>query len=74
MDRRNFVRLAGMNVMAGALNRVPTSCRAAAVESDTPEREASTPRKALMKVGHQHQSSDEILRLLAAFGVNHMCW
>jgi len=26
-----------------------------------------------MKVGHQHESSDEILRLLAAFGVDHIC-
>src|SRR5947208_15125451 len=26
-----------------------------------------------MKVGHQHESSDEVLKLLAAFGVNNMC-
>jgi mannonate dehydratase len=26
-----------------------------------------------MKVGHQHESSDEILRLLAALGVNNIC-
>ena len=26
-----------------------------------------------MKLGTQHQSSDEILRILAALGVNHIC-
>jgi mannonate dehydratase len=26
-----------------------------------------------MKVGHQHESADEILKLLAAFGVNNIC-
>lgn len=31
------------------------------------------PRKALMKAGTQHGSSDGILRVLAAFGVNHIC-
>src|SRR4029453_1935764 len=31
------------------------------------------PRKVAMKVGHQHYSSNEILTLLAAFGVNNIC-
>lgn len=30
-------------------------------------------RKALMKAGTQHDSSDEALRVLAAFGVEHIC-
>jgi mannonate dehydratase len=30
-------------------------------------------KKALMKAGTQHNSSDEVLRVLAAFGVNHIC-
>jgi mannonate dehydratase len=34
---------------------------------------AAPARTALPKVGTQHGSSDEILRLLAAFGVNHIC-
>jgi len=34
---------------------------------------AAPARAALPKVGTQHGSSDEILRLLAAFGVNHIC-
>jgi mannonate dehydratase len=31
------------------------------------------PAKALMKAGTQHDSSDDTLRTLAAFGVNHIC-
>jgi len=34
---------------------------------------AAPARAALPKVGTQHGSSDEILRLCAAFGVNHIC-
>jgi mannonate dehydratase len=30
-------------------------------------------RRARMKAGHQHQHSDAVLRVLAAFGVNHIC-
>jgi mannonate dehydratase len=32
-----------------------------------------TRRRARMKAGHQHQHSDAVLRVLAAFGVNHIC-
>jgi mannonate dehydratase len=31
------------------------------------------PRKAMMKVGNQHKSAEADLRILAAFGVNHIC-
>jgi mannonate dehydratase len=34
---------------------------------------AASPRKSLLKAGHQHHSSDADLRVLAAFGVNHIC-
>jgi mannonate dehydratase len=34
---------------------------------------AGAPRRALMKLGTQHGDSDEILRVMAAFGVNHIC-
>ena len=34
---------------------------------------ASAPRKALMKVGTQHGDSDDILNVMAGFGVNHIC-
>src|SRR5262245_55318852 len=61
MHRRTFMGLAGAGVAGGALaNSLPPS-------------QAAPPRKALMKVGTQHGSSDEVLGLLAAFGVNHIC-
>jgi mannonate dehydratase len=64
MDRRDFVRLAGAGLAAGA----------AAAEVPLEAVQASRPsRKALMKVGTQHGDSDEILRAMAGFGVNHIC-
>jgi len=37
------------------------------------ERAKTVPKRVLMKVGTQHGSSDEILKVMAAFGVNHIC-
>ena len=70
MNRRNFVSLVGMGVTAEALAESLAASRVAgAKERDT----KAAPRKAAMKVGHQHYSSNEILTLLAAFGVNNIC-
>src|SRR5262245_58932068 len=70
MNRRNFVHLVGMAGAAGALaESLGASQIAASNQNDT----KAMRRKALMKVGHQHYSSDEILTLLAAFGVNNIC-
>lgn len=33
----------------------------------------AAPKKALMKAGTQHNSSDAVLKVMAAFGVNHIC-
>jgi len=38
-----------------------------------PQQSARAPRPALMKVGTQHGDSDQILRAMAGFGVNHIC-
>ena len=73
MDRRRFVSLAGMNVLAGALTESLVNSRVTSAATSAPVDKVAAPRKALMKVGHQHESSDEILRLLAAFGVDHIC-
>ena len=73
MDRRRFMGLTGMNIMAGALGDSFLSSRGAAAEAGIRAEIVALPRKALMKVGHQHESSDEILRLLAGFGVNNIC-
>ena len=58
MNRRDFVRMAGAGFAAPALQ---------------PRRAVRPPAKALMKVGTQHDSSDEVLPILAALGVNHIC-
>ncbi len=61
MNRRQFAKLAG--VAAGS----------ALAPAASAQQKKSAPKRALMKVGTQHGSSDEILRLLSAFGVNHIC-
>jgi mannonate dehydratase len=63
MNRRDFVRLAGSGAAAGALGGAVIDAHAG----------PPAPRRALMKAGTQHGDSDEILRALAAFGVNHIC-
>jgi mannonate dehydratase len=78
MDRRDFVRLASLGLAAGTaaadaqLDAAPFDSLALA--QGAPQRGARpASRKALMKVGTQHGDSDEILRLMAGFGVNHIC-
>jgi len=73
MHRRKFVSLAGMGLTAGALAESLVSSQIAAAKSADAPAHVPAPRKALMKVGHQHFSSNEILTLLAAFGVNNIC-
>ncbi|HZS51140.1 MAG TPA: mannonate dehydratase [Bryobacterales bacterium] len=65
MQRRKFVQLVGMGA-AGAASAVPADAAARA-------KKGASPRRALMKVGTQHGDSDEILRVLAALGVNNIC-
>lgn len=74
MNRRRFVRLASVSATAGAAASLadPFLHSQNASGRDTGSN-VSAPRKALMKVGHQHESSDEILKLLAAFGVSNIC-
>ena len=68
MNRRDFARLAGTALSAGAFSE-------SLVEAQVAARPAA-PRaatRALMKVGTQHGDSDAILKVLAGFGVNHIC-
>ena len=69
MNRRDFVRIAGAGLAAG-------TARAAADTAPAVQRQAPTAggRQPLrMKVGTQHDSSDEVLRILAALGVTNIC-
>jgi len=71
IHRRDFVRLAGLGMAAGS-----TAVQAATPDmsqSSSRDRNARTSAKALMKVGTQHDSSDEVLAVLAAFGVTNIC-
>ena len=61
MQRREFMHLAAKGV-AAATAQVKANPRA-----------QTTSSRALMKVGTQHGDSNEILRVLAGFGVNHIC-
>src|SRR5919112_277526 len=69
MLRRDFVRLAGAGLTAGAAAVSHSVRRVDARDASA----APAPKPTLMKVGTQHVSSDETLALLAAFGVDNIC-
>ena len=64
MERRDFLRLAGATVGSSAIATNQTLAKGTTTKP---------PRKALMKVGTQHGSSNEILEVLCSLGVNHIC-
>jgi mannonate dehydratase len=70
VDRREFVRLTGAGVAAASLAEAAVTARVAAQQ---PAGRGSTRGRARMKAGTQHGDSDAILRVLAGFGVNHIC-
>jgi mannonate dehydratase len=71
INRRDFVRVAGLGMAAAG------AASAGAVTSDAAQTAArdsgGSARKALMKVGTQHDSSDDVLGILAALGVTNIC-
>ena len=69
IKRRDFVRVASMG-MAAASAAASTSD---AAQTTARGRGPAAPRKAAMKVGTQHDSSDDVLTILAALGVNSIC-
>jgi mannonate dehydratase len=70
MNRREFVRLTGSGMAGGALAEQIVGAQVAA----QPTAQAmGKPGVARMKAGTQHGDSDAILRVLAGFGVNHIC-
>ncbi len=73
MNRREFVRLAGAGMSVGALAEAVVASQV----TRTPARPAPTaPKaspKARMKVGTQQGDAEDILRVLAAFGINNIC-
>ena len=70
MDRRDFIRLAGAGVAAGT-TQASMAARQSAAGAEHRGRRRGPLRR--MKVGTQHDSSDEVLGVLAALGVRHIC-
>src|SRR3954469_17478892 len=69
MNRRDFVKLTGSGMTAGALAETLVSAQAARTPAPRPA--ASSPVK--FKVGTQHGDSDAVLKAMAAFGCNYIC-
>jgi mannonate dehydratase len=72
MDRRDFVKLAGAGIAAGASAGV-RDASAESLQGRAAPRRGGGAGKTLMKVGTQHDSSDEVLTIMAALGVTHIC-
>lgn len=70
MHRRDFVRFTAAGLSGSALTETLLNSAFAVAAQ---RKAAPAKRKALMKVGHQHDHSEETLRLLAGLGVNHIC-
>jgi mannonate dehydratase len=68
MHRRDFVRLAGLGVAVGTAAAKGATAEPVRAQSTVPQ--AAT---AMMKVGTQHDSSDDVLGILAALGVTNIC-
>ena len=73
MNRREFVRLAGGGMSAGALAEAVVSAQVARAPAQAAAVATKPAPKARMKVGTQQGDSEDILRALAAFGVNNIC-
>ena len=69
INRRDFVRVAGLGMAAAGA----TAEAASRDGAQTSPRSPNAPRRVAMKVGTQHDSSDEVLGILAALGVNYIC-
>src|SRR4051812_18714522 len=65
MKRRDFLRAAGITAAGAAVDAEAAYARAGA--------SAIAAARPLMKVGTQHDSSDETLGVLAALGVRNIC-
>ena len=72
MNRREFVRLAGSSVSVASVAALAEAVVTAQV-TKAPAEPAAAAAKARMKIGTQQGDADEMLRVFAAFGVNHIC-
>jgi mannonate dehydratase len=70
MNRREFVRLTGSGVAAATLAETIAARQATASPASGVQASAS---RARLEPGTQHGDADSILRVLAGFGVDHIC-
>jgi mannonate dehydratase len=72
MNRREFFQATGAAAASTALAETIVDAQVAARPAAA-RPGAAAPKRALMKAGTQHGDSDAILRVLAGFGVTHLC-
>jgi mannonate dehydratase len=72
MNRREFFQATGAAAASTALAETIVDAQVAARPAAARQGSAA-PKRALMKAGTQHGDSDAILRVLAGFGVTHLC-
>jgi mannonate dehydratase len=70
MNRRTFIQKATIGAVAGSM---ASNSLASAVSTPAFLSNDSESKKARLKLGTQHGDSDDILKVMAAFGVNHIC-
>jgi mannonate dehydratase len=73
MDRREFVKLAGSGMAAGALAETLVAEQVARTPGAAAKTGAASTSKVRFYVGTQHGDTDEILKAMAAFGCNNIC-
>ena len=73
MNRRDFIRNTGLGVIAGRVAGTALPFPRAGQTKTRPLPDNNTAKKANLKLGTQHGDSDDILKVMAAFGVNHIC-
>ncbi len=75
MNRRDFFHTAAAGVLAASAQTMATAQEQSPVKDTASKTNArnSNLKKANLKLGTQHGDSDDILKVMAAFGVNHIC-
>jgi mannonate dehydratase len=72
MNRRDFLHTAGAGVLA-AVSASTAKADPHSSAKTTADKKPNSGKPANLKLGTQHGDSEDILKVLAAFGVNHIC-
>ena len=72
MNRRDFLHSAAVGVLAAASGSTAKADPHSSSKT-TADKKPNSGKAANLKLGTQHGDSDDILKVLAAFGVNHIC-